>query len=1490
MANSKKFVVKNGLETQNIQFVTEDGTQAITLTVLEDGTLSFSGTSGQLFSITDSLTGSIFSVNDISGIPSIEVFDDGRVVFAESTGNVLIGTITDDGLNKLQITGNTKITGTLAVTAIPTGTTETSIVVLDGAGNLRQRSNLSLTGAVGPTGPTGSTGPTGPTGPTGSTGPTGPTGPTGSTGPTGPTGPTGSTGPTGPTGPTGSTGPTGPTGPTGSTGPTGATGAPSTVAGPTGPTGPTGPNNITTSTTTNLTGFLKGNGSVVSADNNTYALDNAVVKLTGNQTIAGTKTFSGEVIVGGNLTINGTTTTLNTNTLTVDDKNIELGSVVQKTGLVATLATGTNSVTLTTGNTSGVIPGQILTKTSGTGVFGTGARVGAISSATVFTVVNAAGAALNHVTAGAITFSIDGPSNASANGGGITLKGTTDKTINWIDSTGAWTSNQVFSAPNFVSTVAVGTQPYATTSTTVNTNLNADLLDGLHGTAYLRDDGFNEFPGQDADTQPNMKADFTYSNNAPHNGSLISFGAGGYQMQLNGTYGGTQLSFRNRNGDNATWNTWREIIHAGNIGSQSAGSAPVQTASTTSNNFNISFQDTPAHTNTMREMSAGGPSGTWWFVDNYRHSNPSNFWGTQFAYGWEDNANRLLQRNITSNSFGGWVEYLNSSNFSNWALPIGGKAADSELLDGRDSASYMYYRGISTSGDFQTFQSTAGIVRFDQVNNNNNLSNKPPGYNWGGVASFRGDNFGFQLWGSHLGDLYFKTQWDNDQYSGWRAVIHSSNIGSQSVNYATSSGSAPLLSKLPDYTWSASTNPRDYADGLQVSFVQSADGFPNFGTVITAHTYADDGGTLQLYTPYSDVYGGAGLKYRRGLYNNAGWTPFYKIWSEDNDGEASGLNADLLDGNHASAFVLKAGDTMTGALNIGGSSTADASLHIKQSYGGFDRLTQLQPTGNSKPGLNLISSTNSSGVNQWWSWGINNDIFTLQPGTAFSGSTGMFINRSGNVGIGTTSPGHMLHLARSSADGGAGAYPGIRLDNSNAAGYTGMYFYQGATLKAGLELKNDIGALQIYTGNTEKMRITSTGNVGIGTTSPAQKLEIKNTNGQAATTGTTQNGIARFSVPSYDEALDVGFHVGVSGPSSYAWLQSTNASNLSVNYNLALNPNGGNVGIGTTSPVASLQIGSGTSNAFERSQVAIFSGTASGSILNALALVNSASAANGNGTALNFHNASNYASTGRISTVQDSDVDTSMRFSVYNSVDNTLVERLRISPNGNVGIGTDGPSEKLTVRTNTRYAATFNTLVTTDNQTSISLGGFSNGAGGTGGSVSINAHHNHVANALSAISFSTFDGGLFERMRITSTGNVGIGTTSPAQKLDVNGTAHIGNIDIGAGQYQNRINASGDASMVINSNGGVLSLNEDNNNNVLLGAGGGNVGIGTSSPAHKLDVIGVTRTQGLHIPALYAFEDSSQAIQIDVAPSGYNAIRFFQGTTSIGTMHAFSPT
>lgn len=59
-----------------------------------NGTLSFEGSAGQLFSITNDLTGTIFSVNDVSGIPSIEVDADGSIRLAEFGGTINLGGVT----------------------------------------------------------------------------------------------------------------------------------------------------------------------------------------------------------------------------------------------------------------------------------------------------------------------------------------------------------------------------------------------------------------------------------------------------------------------------------------------------------------------------------------------------------------------------------------------------------------------------------------------------------------------------------------------------------------------------------------------------------------------------------------------------------------------------------------------------------------------------------------------------------------------------------------------------------------------------------------------------------------------------------------------------------------------------------------------------------------------------------------------------------------------------------------------------------------------------------------------------------------------------------------------------------------------------------------------------------------------------------------------------------------------------------------------------
>lgn len=115
MANSDK----NILITPNIGSASADpkivfsgasasvGPQNIMLQVYptNSGTLSFEGSAGQLFSITNSMTGTIYSVNDVSGIPSIEVLDTGLVKLAQYSGNVVLGSGTDDG-SKLQIKGS----------------------------------------------------------------------------------------------------------------------------------------------------------------------------------------------------------------------------------------------------------------------------------------------------------------------------------------------------------------------------------------------------------------------------------------------------------------------------------------------------------------------------------------------------------------------------------------------------------------------------------------------------------------------------------------------------------------------------------------------------------------------------------------------------------------------------------------------------------------------------------------------------------------------------------------------------------------------------------------------------------------------------------------------------------------------------------------------------------------------------------------------------------------------------------------------------------------------------------------------------------------------------------------------------------------------------------------------------------------------------------------------------------------------------------------
>jgi hypothetical protein len=96
MANSDKniLITPNIGQTAEPRIVfTGSGNSPITMKVLDSNALSFEGSAGQLFSITNSLTGTLFSVNDISGIPSIDVADTGLVRLVPYNGNVALGSV-----------------------------------------------------------------------------------------------------------------------------------------------------------------------------------------------------------------------------------------------------------------------------------------------------------------------------------------------------------------------------------------------------------------------------------------------------------------------------------------------------------------------------------------------------------------------------------------------------------------------------------------------------------------------------------------------------------------------------------------------------------------------------------------------------------------------------------------------------------------------------------------------------------------------------------------------------------------------------------------------------------------------------------------------------------------------------------------------------------------------------------------------------------------------------------------------------------------------------------------------------------------------------------------------------------------------------------------------------------------------------------------------------------------------------------------------------
>ena len=182
-------------------------------------------------------------------------------------------------------------------------------------------------------------------------------------------------------------------------------------------------------------------------------------------------------------------------------------------------------------------------------------------------------------------------------------------------------------------------------------------------------------------------------------------------------------------------------------------------------------------------------------------------------------------------------------------------------------------------------------------------------------------------------------------------------------------------------------------------------------------------------------------------------------------------------------------------------------------------------------------------------------------------------------------------------------------------------------------------------------------------------------------------------------------------------------------------------------------------------------------------------------------------------------------------------EHLTIDSSGNVGIGTSSPSTKLSV--------------VNSGAGKQEIANFANNNSGT------HALYLYVDNDANQVYYKSsgtsggghiFETGNTERMRITSAGNVGIGTDAPGRPLVISGNGPSWELlDAGAGGYYHHYDA-GKATIGMDSSGSdgfyFRSYSGGYADRVVIKANG-NVGIGTTNPSYPLDVTGDTIQNGV---------------------------------------------